>query len=507
MTNEVALNVEGLEILLETVIVSPHTITTSSDEVLHYNMPTASVPSSLTRSVHDSVSAFSTMNKYVAQYYRCPERYIKFTITGPLSKEEGFFRYGDEGLCYGQLARDTPSPTPNGKLCDVMGHISCDNGITYLPFDVTQVVDNLRLELYSKNSRHDESLLDSILNKIYYSIRPLLQGVIRKCLQKARLSNWKTLKFPKWPVDRSVDLLFEHLLLASLRTQELEQIPFIWFWPDGASSCAIMTHDVETKWGRDFCATVMDLDDAYSIKASFSIVPELRYEVTTEYLDSIWKRGFEVCVQDLNHDGHLFKDREEYLVRIEKINAYGKQYEATGFRSAILYRNQLWLDQLKFSYDMSVPNVAHLEPQRGGCCTVMPYFVGAILELPVTTTQDYALFNYLNEYSIDLWMRQIELIMEQHGLVSFIVHPDYITKSREWNVYESLLKHLAQLRDEKGLWIPTSGEVDRWWRQRAKMTIVEDQHGVRIEGEGSERARVAYASEVKGKLVYTFNRQ
>jgi hypothetical protein len=35
------------------------------------------------------------------------------------------------------------------------------------------------------------------------------------------------------------------------------------------------------------------------------------------------------------------------------------------------------------------------------------------------------------------------------------------------------------------------------------MTIVEDQHGVRIEGEGCERARVAYASEMNGRLVYT----
>jgi hypothetical protein len=265
-----------------------------------------------------------------------------------------------------------------------------------------------------------------------------------------------------------------------------------------------MTHDVETTVGRGFCTMAMDLDDVYGIKACFTIVPELRYEVTTEYLDSIWKRGFEVCVQDLNHDGRLFNDREEYLVRVEKINAYGKQYGATGFRSAVLYRNQLWFDQLKFSYDMSVPNVAHLEPQRGGCCTVMPYFVGDILELPVTTTQDYALFNYMNEYSTDLWKRQIDLVMEQHGLVSFIIHPDYITKSREWNVYKSLLAHLARLRDEKKLWIPLPGEVDRWWRQRAKMTIVEDQHGVRIEGEGRERARVAYASEKDGKLTFEF---
>ena len=93
--------------------------------------------------------------------------------------------------------------------------------------------------------------------------------------------------------------------------------------------------------------------------------------------------------------------------------------------------------------------------------------------------------------------------MEQHGLASFIVHPDYITKSREWDVYKSLLAYLAQLRDEKKLWVPLSSEVDRWWRQRAKMTIVEDQYGVRIEGEGSERARVAYASENDGRLVVT----
>ena len=364
----------------------------------------------------------------------------------------------------------------------MISHVATENGITYLPFDVTQVVDNLRLELYSKNSRYDESLFSSMLNEIYYLARPLLPRGVRRLLQKARLSDWKTLKFPRWPVDRSVDFLFEQLLLLSLKSQRIEQIPFIWFWPDGASSCAIMTHDVETAAGRDFCKAVMDLDDTYGVKASFSVVPEDRYQVTNEYLDSIWKRGFEVCVQDLNHDGRLFKDREEFLVRVEKINAYGKQYGATGFRSAVLYRNQMWFDQLNFSYDMSVPNVAHLEPQRGGCCTVMPYFVGDILELPVTTTQDYALFNYLNEYSIDLWKHQIELIMEQHGLISFIVHPDYITEPREWNVYKSLLEHLARLRDEKNLWIPLPGEVDRWWRQRAKMTIVEDDHGYELKG-------------------------
>jgi len=154
---------------------------------------------------------------------------------------------------------------------------------------------------------------------------------------------------------------------------------------------------------------------------------------------------------------------------------------------------------------MSVPNVAHLDPQRGGCCTVMPYCVGKLLELPVTTTQDYSLFHILNDYSIDLWQRQIDLIMEKHGLVSFIVHPDYITNNRERQVYEVLLAHLAKLRAESGLWVTTPGEVARWWRQRMEMRIIEDGDGLRIEGPGKERGRIAYASEQDGRLVFTLS--
>src|SRR5205807_3375273 len=181
------------------------------------------------------------------------------------------------------------------------------------------------------------------------------------------------------------------------------------------------------------------------------------------FRDSITSRGFELAVQDLNHDGQLFMNKRQFMARVGRINSYGRQWAAEGFRAAILYRNQEWFGALDFSYDMSVPNVAHLDPQRGGCCTVMPYFVGKILELPVTTTQDYTLFNIFNDLSIDLWKKQVNLIMEKHGLISFIVHPDYVRGSRERTaVYETLLAHLADLRREKGIWIATPGEVDRW---------------------------------------------
>jgi hypothetical protein len=320
-------------------------------------------------------------------------------------------------------------------------------------------------------------------------------------MQKLRLNGWRQLKFPSWPVDLTVDNTLERLLLLSLRAQRVERIPFIWFWPRGATSAAVVTHDVETSIGRDYCVTVMDIDDRFGIKSSFQVVPEKRYGVTPAYIDSIWDRGFEVGVQDLNHDGHLYRDRRVFLERVRKINQYGKEYRAYGFRSAVLYRRQEWFGELDFSYDMSVPNVAHLDPQRGGCCTVMPYFVGRVLELPVTTTQDYSLFHILNEYSTDLWESQIELIMQKHGLINVIIHPDYITGSRERQVYEQLLAYLTQLRAKRGVWVALPKDVDQWWRQRAAMQIVEDRNGVRIEGQGKESARLAYATEKDGQLV------
>ena len=375
-----------------------------------------------------------------------------------------------------------------------------------LPFDVKEVVDNLRFEQYPSAGRNEQSTANSLLAAAYYFVRPLLPVGVRKHLQRMRLKGWDRISFPRWPVDRTVDSLFELLMVLSLKSQKVESIPFIWFWPDGAPSSAIMTHDVEMARGRDLCCKLMDIDDAYGIKSCFEVVPEQRYDVPQSFLNSITQHGFELAVHDLNHDGRLFRNREYFKERVVKINCYGHKWGVDGFRAAVLYRRQEWFSDLEFSYDMSVPNVAHLDPQRGGCCTVMPYFVGNVLELPVTTTQDYTLFHILQAYNIDLWKTQIELIMEKHGLLSFIVHPDYATTAPERKVYEALLSHLAELRQDRGVWIATPGEVNRWWRQRADMRIVEDCGGVRIEGKGSERARIAYASAVGGRFAVTVER-
>lgn len=431
--------------------------------------------------------------------YRCPEKFLAFDLGGELPRESEYFRIGSDATGYGRhLSAVERAGHSNGTL-DSLESLPSSGTRGVLPFDPDEVLDNLRLERYPTGQN---GASERISKAIYYWLRPLTNRWLRRKVQKFRAGNWQERKFPRWPVDTSVEDICEGILTLALHVEGVDSVPFVWFWPDGARGGVSMTHDVETEAGRDFCGRLMEIDDSYGIKSSFQIVPEGRYLVSPEFLGGIRDRGFEVCVQDLNHDGRLFDEREEFLRRVAQINRYGKEYGATGYRSAVLYRNAEWYKDLDFSYDMSFPNVAHLDPQRGGCCTVMPYFIGEILELPLTTVQDYTLFHVLNERSIELWKRQIELILGKNGLISFIVHPDYILEPDKLAIYRQLLTHLTEIRSQKNLWFALPGEIDTWWRARSKMSVVKEGDGWRIEGEGAERAVLAFAKLVDDQLVY-----
>ena len=215
------------------------------------------------------------MTDCLTQYYRCPERYIRFLPKQCLSSESGFFRFGEEVICYGSYYGHQPAQSPTGALHDALRDVVIEDGTTYLPFDPLEVAANLHCELYVGDWRGSKSM--STLAKMYYFLRPALPVAVRRHLQKFHLRGWDKLPFPHWPVDSSVDQMFERLLLLALKASRAERIPMIWFWPKGASSCAIMTHDVETELGRDFCGRLMDIDDSYGIKSSFQVIPEQRY--------------------------------------------------------------------------------------------------------------------------------------------------------------------------------------------------------------------------------------
>jgi len=452
---------------------------------------------------HQSASPVDIENErmigqVVRDRYCCPNEFLSFRIAGELSSAPRYFEFGPETIGYGRIAEGNMTRGRHSRLF-AFSKVAIDHKEVRLPFDPDEVVWNLLLERYAAGQWGSGK---RALKKAYYGLRPFMGGFLRKQVQKFYAGCREQPSFPHWPVDTSVDRICENLLTRSIQAGGVDCVPFVWFWPKGARGCVLITHDVETEKGRDLCAGLLDVDDAFGIRSSFQIVPEDRYDVTPQFLDEIRQRGFEICVQDLNHDGRLFDDRQEFLRRVTRINRYGREYGANGFRAAVLYRKPEWYADLEFSYDMSIPNVAHLDPQRGGCCTVMPYFIGDILELPITTVQDYTLFHLMNERTIDVWKLQLEMILACNGMASFIVHPDYVGEPATRSVYQELLGWLRKLAERQPLWFALPSEIDRWWRARQKMSVVRDGESWRIVGEDADRAVLAFAKTVDGQLRY-----
>lgn len=429
-------------------------------------------------------------------YFCCPPECAPFRVAGNLPVKEGFFRFGP-ALCFGKTAAASCS-TPAETLFDAFSTVETSAaGEVRLCFDPTQVVENLRRERYQVDRNRER-----LLRRLYYRIRSVLPSFVRQLLQRYVTRQRRESVFPAWPVDCSVEQIFETLMALAIPAAGEREIPFIWFWPDGNEAALMMTHDVEEKRGVEHCQMLMDLDESFGIKAAFQLIPQGRYQDFEEMAACIRARGFETNIHDLDHDGRLYEHAELFQQRARKINEYARKYGMTGFRAGSMHRNQDWFGMLDFQYEMSVPTVSHLEPQKGGCCTVTPYFVGGVLELPLTTIQDHGVFYILGERSIDLWKRQIEIISAHHGLISFIIHPDYIVHTRERGLYRELLEYISRLRQERNIWLAVPGDINRWWRERSQMRLVQAGAGWEIRGKGSERAQLAYAGIVDGRVSY-----
>ena len=105
------------------------------------------------------------------------------------------------------------------------------------------------------------------------------------------------------------------------------------------------------------------------------------------------------------------------------------------------------------------------EPQPGGCCSPWPFFIGPVVELPYTIPQDHTTFTLLRQSTVDLWLRQLELIVDSAGLAQCVSHPDpgYLGDRDKESLYVEFLDAVAERRD---LWKALPREVAAWWRER-----------------------------------------
>ena len=338
---------------------------------------------------------------------------------------------------------------------------------------------------------------------LYYRLKPLLPrglqlAMRRRYAERIRRRQASGQAFPRWPIE---PLLVDHehaRLLARLRDSGADRLPLLAPWPAGHRFAFILTHDVEGPAGLANMPRVLEIERRHGMVSSWNLVAE-GYPLPAEVFAQIRASGGEVGLHGLRHDGLLFQDRAEFERQLPGIHAHLERWGAEGFRSPATHRNADWMPELGCQYDSSFPDTDPFEPQPGGCCSILPFFLGDLVELPITLVQDHTLFEILGERDIRLWREKATWVAEQGGLVTVLVHPDYLLTEDRLQRYDELLAFLATL---EGGWHALPRDVARWWRRRARLEATLDQ-GQELDPEllAADDAVLVHASEDDGRLV------
>ena len=331
----------------------------------------------------------------------------------------------------------------------------------------------------------------------YYAVKPFMPRRVQLTLRRLYAKRQARAEFPRWP--------FEPILLDHQATQLRERmaatgadaVPLVGFWPEGKRFAAILTHDVEGPLGVRNVRRVLEIERRHGFVSSWNFVAEW-YPIEDGLFDHIRAHDGEIGLHAIKHDCKLFESRASFEADLPAIHRYLREWGAVGFRSPATHRNAEWMPELGCLYDSSFPDSDPFEPQAGGCCSIFPYFLDDLVELPITLLQDHTMWEILRADTIEHWTRKSDWLIAHHGLVNLITHPDYLDTPARLRQYEEFLEYLAA---QEGMWHALPHEVASWWRERASLRCVVDEDGARIEGAGAERATVAWARAGDGPGV------
>jgi peptidoglycan/xylan/chitin deacetylase (PgdA/CDA1 family) len=335
------------------------------------------------------------------------------------------------------------------------------NGSIEAPFELDEAYANYVSERWVSGSS-TRRLSPRQLAAFYRVKRVIPRGV--QVRARRALMRWQGQPtFPRWPLDEGVARLLG-MYAASLPAQNgRQELAFRWFWPSGSRAAFILSHDVESREGVRLAVELADLEEALGFRSAFNFGGW--YEVDPGVLRELGSRGFEIGLHGIAHDRSLFSSRQEFDRQLPLLRSLAERFGASGFRSPATHRVFDWLAELPVEYDGTVPHSDPYEPQPGGCCSIWPFFVGDVVELPYTLPQDHTLLTLLGHRTPKLWLDTAAAIEARSGLVHCVSHPDpgYLGDADKRHIYAEFLQGM---RDHDGVWHALPVEVARWWRRR-----------------------------------------
>lgn len=299
-----------------------------------------------------------------------------------------------------------------------------------------------------------------LMHTIYYQLKPLIPRSLQIFFRRQIILR-KRLKYSHiWPIHPGAG-----------------KPPEGWSsWPDQKRFALVLQHDVDTQKGHDNCYELISLEESLGFRSLFSFVPE-KYNVSESLRNELTRKGFDIGVHGLKHDGKLFISKKIFQKRAYHINNYLKQWNSVGFSSPSMHHNLDWMHLLEIQYDISTFDTDPFEPQPDSVGTIFPFWVqgssdeSGYVELPYTLPQDHGLFIIMKEKTIDIWKQKLDWIVEKGGMVLLNSHPDYMNFcGRKLSIeeyparyYEEFLEYIKDKYDGQ-YWHALPKDIARFWK-------------------------------------------
>ena len=324
-------------------------------------------------------------------------------------------------------------------------------------FSYAETLEYVRSEKYRDFKRSLLSYLPYHHDWIPSSIRRSISNLLAHTKKKLNKDG-----FPDFPTDESLHALIHVVETVEQSGRGLHTSHFT-RWPAGKDYCVVLTHDVETPQGLTFCMEIQRLEASYGLKSSWNVVG-MHAEKNRRILDELYEQGCEIGLHGYDHTLRTpYLPIQTIQNKLFKCEMFLRQYSMKGFRSPFYLRSQNLFTALQpfFLYDSSVPDVDVFSPgvSRGGCCTIFPYEIGRMIELPVTIPYEIILHRGWSPDKLNaFWSRKIHWIKEAGGMILLNSHaePQYLGNKQIRKAYEELLKTLS---DDRQAWFALPCQV------------------------------------------------
>ncbi len=328
--------------------------------------------------------------------------------------------------------------------------------------------------------------------RAYYRVKRLIPPSMRHRINAVAVRSRQRREFPGWPCESVLLEYWRRWLADALAKVGTRDGWHIAFWPRGRRCCIVLTHDVESLRGFERIEAMAELEEQFGFKSAWNI-PLAQYPIDWDRIEALRGRGFEFGAHGLRHDGRLFRSERDFAELKPVLERLAQERGLGGFRAPSTLRRADLIATMQFAFDSSFADTDPYEPQPGGTCSVFPFFLSDLVELPYTLAQDHTLIHLLRRSPLPLWAAKARWVASVGGMILTLTHPDYCAAEPYLSQYRELLKRLANI---EGAWRATPSEVAAWWRRRNAMTLAVDGGKPVITGDGAHDAAAVRLAEV-----------